>query len=96
MIAEFEWDPTKATRNLAKHRVSFDEATTVFRDPRVMSVVDDAHSEEEERWYSIGLSGAGRVLVVCHTFLREVEGNVRIRVISCRRANPAERREYGE
>jgi uncharacterized DUF497 family protein len=94
MLAEFEWDPRKASTNLAKHGVSFDEATTVFRDGGVVSVVDETHSDREERWYSIGLSASGRLLVVCHTFVRESERAVRIRIFSCRKATSREFAQY--
>jgi uncharacterized DUF497 family protein len=94
MLAEFEWDQRKAKANVVKHGVSFDEATTVFRDANVVSVVDEEHSEVEERWYSIGVSGSGRLLVVSHTFFHEAEGRVRVRIISCRKATRLEQQQY--
>jgi len=95
MVAEFEWDQRKARANLAKHGVSFDEATTVFRDANVVSVVDDEHSEVEERWYSIGVSASGRLLVVSHTFGGSAHEGVRVRIISCRKATRREQQQYG-
>ena len=63
----FEWDPEKAKTNYRKHGVNYEEATTVFRDPTAISIFDDEHSEKEERWITIGISNAGRLIVVCHT-----------------------------
>ena len=64
---EFEWDPDKAARNLAKHGVSFPEAATVFGDPLAMTYGDPDHSREEDRFLTFGHSSAGRLLVVSHT-----------------------------
>ena len=74
----------------------FDQAATVFRDPRAVSVFDDAHSGKEERWITMGLSAAGGLLIVHHTF-EEADGNaVRIRVFSSRKATRKEADQYGE
>jgi len=86
---EFEWDAGKAIANLAKHGVGFPEAMDVFGDPLEVTIADPVHSHEESRFVSIGLSQAGRVLVVAYT---EREG--RIRIISAREAAPRERRHY--
>jgi hypothetical protein len=56
MSLEFEWDPDKARRNLAKHGVSFEEARTVFDDPLFIMFVDEEHSVDEERYITLGLS----------------------------------------
>jgi uncharacterized protein len=69
--------------------VAFDEATTVFEDPSAITIADDPHSEDEERYIVIGLSAAQRILVVCDTFRGDV-----VRLISARRATPRERRQY--
>ena len=82
----FEWDPAKARRNLAKHRVSFHEASTAFGDPLSMTIGDPLHSKEEDRFVLIGRSCRNRVLVVVHT---EREG--RLRIISARPATRKER-----
>lgn len=63
----FEWDNEKAISNLAKHGVSFEEAVTVFGDPLATTVPDPAHSDAEERWWTIGLSSLQRIVVVWHT-----------------------------
>ena len=85
----FEWDPDKARANLAKHRVSFEEAMGAFLDPLSITILDPDHSESEDRFVLMGRSAAGRLLVVIHTD----RGNV-IRIISARRATRRERRTY--
>ena len=64
---QFEWDPNKARKNLAKHGVAFDEAASVFHDPLAATGVDPDHSEGEERLITFGMSSEGRLLVVAHT-----------------------------
>ncbi|MCW5851708.1 MAG: BrnT family toxin [Anaerolineae bacterium] len=89
MSYSVEWDPVKAAQNLQKHGVSFEEAETVLDDPLLQTYPDEAHSGEEERLISIGVSSRGRILVVIHT-----ERGDRLRIISCRRATASERRDY--
>ncbi len=91
MELQFEWDPNKAARNIEKHQVSFDEAATVFDDPMFITVVDEEHSVDEERYITIGLSKQGRLLMVAHT---DREG--RIRIISARKATKREEQFYAE
>jgi uncharacterized protein len=88
---EFEWDPEKAVRNLAKHGVSFHEAGTLFGDPLAITFSDPDHSEGEDRFLTFGHSTEGRLLVVSHTDRGEVT-----RVISARRATRKERKLYEE
>jgi len=64
---KFEWDPRKATRNLRKHRVSFEQATTAFRDPLSVTAPDLAHSSSEYRFVTFGLSSTGKLLTISHT-----------------------------
>ena len=92
----FEWDPVKARINLDKHQVHFEEAATVFKDPKSITIFDPDHSNTEDRWVTIGISGKGRLLVVVHTFQQEREDAFTIRVISSRRATKQEIRTYGE
>jgi uncharacterized DUF497 family protein len=92
----FEWDTEKARINRAKHDVSFEEAATVFCDPRMLTIYDDEHSEHEERWITVGSSAAGRVLVVCHTFREEPKESAVIRIYSARRVTRRERQQYEE
>lgn len=87
----FEWDDEKAKANFKKHRVGFDEATTVFTDPFSVTIPDPKHSADEQRYVDIGNSDKGRVLVVVYT-----ERGSNIRIISCRKATPSERMLYEE
>ena len=89
MTLEFEWDQGKATANVHKHGVSFEEAITIFSDPNAITIADAEHSDAEDRFVDIGLSANGRVLVVVHT-----ERGRSVRIISCRKATPAERSQY--
>jgi len=91
MALLFEWDPKKAGRNLKTHVVSFDEASTAFRDPLSVTIADPLHSEDEERLVLIGYSHRHRLLVVIHT-----ERGDRIRIISARLATTRERLRYEE
>lgn len=67
MQYHFEWDPAKARSNLRKHGVSFEQAATVFRDPRALSLYDRQHSATEERWMTLGVSQTGGLLAWCTT-----------------------------
>ncbi|HET6281136.1 MAG TPA: BrnT family toxin [Polyangia bacterium] len=89
----FDWDTQKATANLRKHGVSFVEATTVFYDEDALLRPDEDHSDEEDRFLLLGLSDGLRTLVVCHCYRQEDEV---IRLISARKANSLERRQYEE
>jgi len=91
MKLAFEWDEVKAKNNLKKHRVRFEEGKTIFNDPFLFTFPDNEHSNDEERFINIGLSAAGRVLVLTHT-----ERQDKIRIISCRKATARERRFYEE
>ncbi|MCD6585459.1 MAG: BrnT family toxin [Desulfobacteraceae bacterium] len=90
----FEWDPQKAKFNYDKHGIGFEEAATVFQSPHTISVYDDEHSENEERWITIGISNTGRLIVVCHTFLNYDNDNVSIRIFSSRKATKLETNQY--
>jgi uncharacterized protein len=87
----FEWDSAKAAKNLRKHRVSFEEASSVFYDPLAVTGADPDHSEDEERLVTFGLSSAGKLLVVSHT-----ERGDAVRIITARTATQPERRIYEE
>lgn len=92
MKPTFEWDEEKAIANQRKHRVSFEEARTVFGDPLSITLSDPEHSDEEHRYIDIGRSSQGRILVVVYTERR----SKMIRLISSRRATQWERRIYEE
>ena len=91
MTLQFEWDPNKATRNVEKHQVSFEEAATEFDDLLFITVIDEEHSVEEERYITIGLSQRGRLLLVAHT-----DRAGQIRIISARKATKREEKFYAE
>jgi uncharacterized protein len=91
----FEWDAGKAASNLKKHRVSFDEAKTLFNDPLLATFPDSEHSAYEQRFISVGVSAKNRVLLLVH--LEAIDGDhVLVRLISCRRVTAAERKVYEE
>jgi uncharacterized protein len=87
----FEWDPAKAALNLRKHRVSFEEAQSVFYDDFAVQFFDEEHSSNEERFLMLGLSSSARLVVVCH--VERARGDV-IRIISARKATPGESKFY--
>jgi uncharacterized DUF497 family protein len=87
----FEWDPDKARRNLAKHGVTFDEASTAFDDPLSLTIDDPDHSVGEGRLLLLGETAAGKLVVVSHLADDET-----VRIISARLAERHERREYEE
>jgi uncharacterized DUF497 family protein len=86
---KFEWDNQKATSNLKKHGISFDEAVSVFADAMALTFADTDHFESEDRSRTYGISNKGRLLVVVHT---ERRNNVRI--ISARKATRYEKSIY--
>ena len=88
---QFEWDPKKAQVNLRKHKVSFEDAQSVFSDQHALLIDDPDHSEEEDRFVLLGLSQSLRLLVVVHCY--RAEGRV-IRIISARKADADEQSNY--
>ena len=88
---KFEWNPEKARSNAGKHKVTFEEAATVFRDPLSLTTPDPEHSEMEERFLLIGRSDRRRLLVVSYA-----ERGDNLRLISARTADPDEKRDYEE
>lgn len=95
MNYNFEWDPHKAWSNYRKHGVRFEEAATIFSDPRALTIFDSEHSEDEDRWITMGISKTGKLLIVCHTFQEEKKGSVSIRIFSSRKATKKESNSYG-
>ena len=85
----FEWDKAKAAKNIRKHGVSFEEATTAFGDPLSITIPDPDHSIDENRYLLMGESNKGRLLVVAHT-----EQSDTIRIINARPVTPGERKTY--
>ena len=88
---EFEWDPKKAAKNLREHKVSFNEAATVFGDSLGTTALDPDHSTIEDRFITVGMSSRRRLVMVAHT-----ERGERIRIISARELTRAEREAYEE
>ena len=89
---EFSWDPDKASSNLKKHGVSFDEAKSVFYDENARLIPDPDHSEDEDRFILLGLSLRTRLLTVCHCYRSD---DAEIRIISARKATKMEHKFYG-
>jgi len=88
-MIEFEWDSKKSETNLQKHHVAFSEAATVFSDGLSITIYDPDHSDQEDRYITIGTSGAGRFLIVAHT-----DRGDRTRIISARELTRKERKAY--
>lgn len=85
----FEWDPSKAAKNRRKHGVSFHEEATAFGDPLALTYQDPDHSDQEQRFLTVGVSSSRQLLIVAHT-----ERGDRIRIISVRLTTLSERRQY--
>jgi len=90
----FEWDAAKAAGNRRKHGVSFDLAATVFRDPLMISIPDEEHSETEERWITLGQAENSKLLLVVHTYVEISANAANVRIISARPATKHEQRQY--
>ena len=87
----FSWDANTNRVNKRKHSISFEEALTVFYDEEALLISDDDHSLEEDRFVMMGRSSLFRILVVCHCYRKDDE---EIRIISARKANNEERKQY--
>ena len=93
-MIKFDWDPAKATSNLRKHGVSFEEAQSVFYDEFAIQFYDESHSsDEEERFLMLGMSSGAHLLLVCHC---ERNGGDVVRIISARKATKQESFFYGQ
>ena len=88
---EFSWDARKARENIRKHKVSFEEASTVFYDESAIEFFDPEHSTKEERFLMLGLSGRLRIMVVYYCLRKE---GFEIRIISARKATIKEEKVY--
>jgi uncharacterized DUF497 family protein len=93
---QFEWDEAKADASTRKHGVTFELASTVFHDPRLLTVADLEHSQAEEHWFSIGRAGNGVLLSVVYLWSGADPAATKIRLISARKATQAESRQYQE
>ena len=90
----FEWDVRKAATNIQKHGVSFENAATVSRDSEAMSLFDQKHSTDEDRWITLGLDNRDQLLVVCHTWRETETGAASCRIISARKVDRKEAAQY--
>ncbi|NOT65358.1 MAG: BrnT family toxin [Methylotenera sp.] len=86
-MIKFEWDANKASSNIKKHRVSFEEAQSIFYDEFAVQFFDNNDAEAENRFLMLGFSDKARLLIVCHC--ERNQGHV-IRIISARKATKAE------
>ncbi len=89
MVLSFEWDAIKALENVKNHKITFEEAKTVFNDPLLLTFPDMEHSDDEHRSISIGMSSHTRILLVVYTDRRG-----KVRIISSRKATSKEKKLY--
>lgn len=89
MPIDFEWDSEKEKTNIAKHGVDFTEAATIFIDAFAITIYDQSHSHQEDRYITLGLSNRFRIIVVVHTDRED-----KIRMISARKATRYEQEQY--
>jgi len=91
-MIKFEWDSTKESKNIKKHGISFEEASSVFYDDFAVQFYDDSHSElEEDRFLMLGVSNKAKMLIVCYC---ERQSGNRLRIISARKATKNEQKFY--
>lgn len=90
-MIRFQWDDNKNEINRKKHKISFEEAQTVFYDTEALVISDPEHSQDEERFIILGLSYRANLLVVCHCYR---ESDTVIRIISARKATKTEAKQY--
>jgi uncharacterized DUF497 family protein len=90
----FDWDSEKARQNFQKHKVAFEKAAEVFLDPLAISIFDEDHSIDEDRWVTMGKDKGGMILVVVHTFIVQGRDKRHIRMISARKATRNETKQY--
>jgi uncharacterized DUF497 family protein len=89
-----EWDPEKARINFKKHGISFEFASSVFFDPRAVTIFDDEHGEDEERWITMGIAKNGQSILLCHLFKQETKESCTIRIFSARKTTKSEAKIY--
>ncbi len=93
MQYQFEWNYKKDRENKRKYKIDFRRAATVFRDSYMITIFDYEHSDNEDRWITLGTSTKDKILVVANMFFDE-NGEEIIRIISARKANEKERIFY--
>ena len=94
MLYNFDWDPEKAKQNLRSHKIAIERAADVFLDPLAVTIYDEDHSIDEERWLTMGCDKKGVILVVIHTFKVQSRNKRDIRIISARKATKNEIKQY--
>lgn len=94
MKYDFEWDPNKAKGNTLKHKISFERAAQIFLDPFQVSILDERHSGNDERWITIAKDGHEVLLVVVHGYVVVSNERCKIRIISARKATKKEAKQY--
>ncbi len=94
MQYDFEWDTKKAKLNKIEHKISFEYAATIFKDPNAITIYDTEHNRGEDRWVTIGLAVNGLIVVMHHTFKQIDNDNAVIRIISSRKAARNELKQY--
>jgi hypothetical protein len=94
MQYNFEWDPAKARENIQKHGISFERASEIFLDHSAISIYDDEHSPEKDRWVTLGKDHSEALLVVVHTFRELNDEDFNVRLISARRPTKTEAAAY--
>ena len=92
---KFIWDPAKEKINIQKHKISFTESCYVFADQYSLNLFDEQHSEDEDRWITLGQTPNGKILAVVHTFNKIDEIEI-VRIISSRKATKKETKKYLE
>jgi len=95
MNLNFSWNPEKAKSNILKHKVTFETASSVFKDPNALSIFDESHSISEERWITMGVASSGSIIVLVHTY-NLTDNNINIRINSARKATSNEKHKYTE
>ncbi|MCL1475753.1 BrnT family toxin [Argonema antarcticum A004/B2] len=96
MDYNFDWNSAKEKQNIRKHQLNFRLASTVFRDPYQLTIYDEEHSQDEDRWITIGLDETGILRLVIHTFEETDRSSCMIRIISARKATFIETQSYQE
>lgn len=95
MQLSFEWNPIKAAANIRKHGISFEHAAEIFQDPMALTIFDNEHSIDEERWITMGQANNRVYILVVHTYQDSDNSNeIKIRIISARLANKSEIKQY--
>lgn len=94
MRYNFEWDSIKAKQNIKKYKVSFEHTTQIFLAPFAISIFDIKHSENEDRWITLGKGSNNVLLVVIHTFYQKESNQTSIRIISARKATKRKSKQY--